>query len=83
MVGNLYPKWLGGLAVLGGLPTMIAGIGIAYTGFSEAAMSTNMPANSLLLVWMCILGGYLWGRGNALAKDPTTYDGQHSSRLEH
>ncbi len=71
MAGNLYPKWLGGLAILGGLPTMIAGIVIAYTGFSEAAMSINMPANSLLLVWMCILGGYMWSRGKALTKDST------------
>ena len=72
LAGNLYPKWIGGLAILGGLPTMIAGIVIAYTGFSEAAMSINMPANSLLLVWMCILGGYMWSRGKVPAKDPTT-----------
>jgi hypothetical protein len=72
LVNNLYPKWIGGLAILGGLPTMIAGIVIAYTGFSEAAMSINMPANSLLLVWMCILGGYMWNRGKAFPKAPTT-----------
>ena len=34
LVDPTYPKWLGGLAIVGGLPTMIAGVLIAYTGFS-------------------------------------------------
>ena len=29
----LYPKWVGGLAIGGGVPTMVAGVVIAYTGF--------------------------------------------------
>ena len=56
------PRWLGGLAILGGVPTMIAGIAIAYTGFSGLEMAINMPANSLLLIWMLILGAFLWRR---------------------
>jgi hypothetical protein len=57
-----YPAWLGAIAVLGGVPTMVAGIAMAYTGFSELEMTINMPANSILLVWMLILGGFMWRR---------------------
>ena len=32
--GRSYPKWMGAVAVLGGVPTVVGGIAIAYTGFS-------------------------------------------------
>jgi len=63
LVDNTYPKVVGGLAILGGVPTMVAGVVMAYTGFSELAMAINMPASSLLLVWMLILGGCMWRQG--------------------
>jgi hypothetical protein len=53
---------LGWLAVIGGVPTAIAGVVIAYTGFSGLAMSINMPSNSLLLIWMIALGILFWRR---------------------
>ncbi|HJV50184.1 MAG TPA: hypothetical protein VJ652_01920 [Noviherbaspirillum sp.] len=58
-----YPAWLAFLACLGGPSTMVAGVVIAYTGFSETAMTVNMPANILLLVWMALLGVFMWRRG--------------------
>jgi hypothetical protein len=57
-----FPKWLGILAIAGGAPTAIAGIVIAYTGFSASAMAINMPAGSFLLCWMVALGAYVWRR---------------------
>lgn len=63
LVDRTYPQWLGGLAIMGGVPTMVAGVMIAYTGFSGLAMAINMPANSLLLIWMLSLGGYMWRHG--------------------
>ena len=54
--GRSYPRWMGAVAVLGGVPTVGGGIAIAYTGFSGLAMSINMPANLLLVVWMLALG---------------------------
>jgi hypothetical protein len=59
-----FPKWLGFLAIAGGAPTAIAGIVIAYTGFSGLAMAINMPAGSLLLFWMVALGIYVWKKRN-------------------
>jgi len=57
-----FPKWFAGLAVAGGLSTMVAGVVMAYTGFSEPTMTISMPANLLLLSWMVALGGFMWRR---------------------
>jgi hypothetical protein len=42
---------------------MVAGVVMAYTGFSGLEMAINMPASALLLVWMLILGVLMWRRG--------------------
>jgi hypothetical protein len=57
-----YPWWLSGLAVISGALTIIAGGVMAYTGFSAITMEINMPANFLLLVWMCATGVMMWRR---------------------
>ena len=61
-----YPKWFAGVAIAGGVPTMVAGVVMAYTGFSGLAMAINMPANLLLLLWMLALAGFMWRRGEAV-----------------
>jgi hypothetical protein len=58
-----YPKWVGAIAIGAGIATMVAGIVMAYTGFSRLAMAINMPASSLLLVWMLAVGVLMWRRG--------------------
>jgi hypothetical protein len=62
IVDRAYPSWAGALAIVGGLPVAMAGIVIAYTGFSGLAMAINMPASSVLLVWMVALGMLMWRR---------------------
>jgi hypothetical protein len=62
LADRVYPKWLAGLAIVAGLPTMVAGGAMAYTGFSALAMTISMPANSLLLAWMLIVGVLMWRR---------------------
>jgi len=57
-----FVTWLGWLAIIGGIPTAIAGVVIAYTGFSGLAMSINMPSSSLILIWMMALGVLFWRR---------------------
>jgi hypothetical protein len=57
---SAYPKWMGALAASGGVLTSVAGVVIAYTGFSSLAMAINMPANCLLLVWTLALGVCMW-----------------------
>ncbi len=57
-----FVTWLGWLAIIGGISTAIAGVVIAYTGFSGLAMSINMPSSLLLLIWMIALGILFWHR---------------------
>jgi hypothetical protein len=57
-----FPRWLGALAIADGALTAIAGVVMAYTGFSDLAMVISMPAGSLLIAWMVILGVYAWKR---------------------
>lgn len=62
LADRTYPKWMGGLAIVGGVPTIVGGVVIAHTGFSGLAMAINMPANSILLAWMLTLGVLMWRR---------------------
>lgn len=55
-----FPTLLGVTAIAGGVPTAIAGVVMAYSGFSNSAMNINLPANSLVLCWMIALGVYVW-----------------------
>jgi hypothetical protein len=65
LVDSIYPKWVGGLAVVGGTLTTIAGAVMAYTGFSGLAMAINVPAGAFLLVWMFTVGVLMWRQGEA------------------
>lgn len=55
-------KWLGVIAVTGGALMIIAGIVTAHTGFSRLAMSIQMPANLMVLVWLLFVSAWLWRR---------------------
>jgi hypothetical protein len=55
-----YPKWFAALAIVNGPLALVAGVVMAYTGFSEAAMAISMPASSILLIWMLALGVLMW-----------------------
>ncbi len=61
-LSHTYPKWLGWLAVIAGVAVSLAGITTAYTGFSGLAMNINMPASSVVLVWVIIVGVLMWRR---------------------
>ncbi|HXC51218.1 MAG TPA: hypothetical protein VN634_10070 [Candidatus Limnocylindrales bacterium] len=56
-----FAPWIGWLAVFGGFTTACAGVVMAYTGFSDATMMINMPANFVLLLWMLAVGRILLG----------------------
>jgi hypothetical protein len=65
LVDRRFPRWLGVMAIGGGVPTAIAGIVIAYTGFSALAMDINLPANSVLLLWLIAWGIFDWTHSTA------------------
>jgi hypothetical protein len=60
LIDSRFPKWLGFVAIAGGIPTAISGVVIAYTGFSGLEMAIIMPSNILILVWMVAMGVYAW-----------------------
>jgi hypothetical protein len=64
---SAYPKWVGGLAFAGGVPTAAAGVVMASTGFSVLAMATAMPAHALLVIGMRTLGVLMWRRAGSEA----------------
>jgi len=66
---HTYPKWVGGLAIVGGVPATVAGVTMAYTGFSGLAMAINLPASSILLGWILALGVVMWRRGGVRPGD--------------
>jgi hypothetical protein len=69
LVDETYPAWVAALGIIGGVPTIVAGVLIAHTGFSGVAMTLNMPASALLMLWMVALAAYLWRtEGNAHAR---------------
>jgi hypothetical protein len=60
LIDPRFPKWLGLVAIGGGVPTAISGVVIAYTGFSGLEMAINMPSSIVILVWMVAMGVYAW-----------------------
>jgi hypothetical protein len=64
LVARVYPTWLGGLAILGGVLTTAAGVVMAYTGFSGLAMGINTVGSATVLVWMLALAAFMWRRGD-------------------
>ena len=61
-----YPRWVAVLALLGGIPTLVGGVLIAYTGFSSFAMRVYMPSSLLILVWVICVGALMWRRGTTV-----------------
>ena len=62
LIDGRLPKWLAVVAIVGGVPTAIAGMVMACTGFSNQAMVLGMPADALLILWLIALGIYGWKR---------------------
>ena len=68
---RIYPTWLAALAMASGIPMIVSGMVMAYSGFSGLSMAINMPASAILLVWMLTLGVLMW-RQNGVSLDDET-----------
>lgn len=60
VLSTRYPRWLGGIGLLGGLGTVAAGAAQASTGFSDLAMNLSMLASSVLLIWAILASVLMW-----------------------
>lgn len=59
-----YPMLHGRLAAAGGIASVLAGVVMAYTGFSPRAMTILMLASLALIAWIAALGAVMWRRAN-------------------
>jgi Domain of unknown function (DUF4386) len=55
-----YPDWLGWLGVAGGIGTIAGGMLSAFTGFSAVEMNVAMPSNLMLVIWLGLMGAFMW-----------------------
>jgi hypothetical protein len=62
-----FPRWLGWLAIAGGLSAVVASVLLAYTGFSGVAMTTTLAAGSLLLARIIIVAVWMWRLASSTA----------------
>jgi hypothetical protein len=62
LVDRRFPRWIGTIALMAGVPTAISGFAIAATGFSDVAMTISMPSSAALILWMIALGTIGWRR---------------------
>lgn len=60
LLDGRLPRWTGVLGIAGGAPTAVAGVVIAFTGFSGLELDMNMVAGVLIVLWMMVLGVYIW-----------------------
>jgi hypothetical protein len=64
--GNAYPRWLGWVAVFGGLGATLVGLVQAYTGTSQVTFLIIFPALAALLsFWLMVMGVLMWRRASA------------------
>ena len=62
-----YPPWIGVVAVAGGIGFAVAGVAMAFTGFSPLVMSLQMPASLLLLTWIVAVAAIMWRQAEKAA----------------
>ena len=56
LLDRRFPCLLGVVGIAGGLSLTAAGVVTAYSGFSPVAMSIELSAASLLLLWLLVIG---------------------------
>jgi hypothetical protein len=59
---NHYPRWLGWVAVVGGVGAAVGGVVMGYTGFSAQAMNLNIGSGAVLLLWVAVMAVLMWRR---------------------
>src|SRR3989442_2046022 len=67
VLSDVYPKWLGWVAVGGGLGSSLLGLHIGYHGASSLVFNILFPIFSILLTaWLFMMGGLLWRESGQL-----------------
>jgi uncharacterized membrane protein len=65
-LSDIYPKWLGWLALVLGIAGAVIGLVQAYEGPSDTLTNVIFPIVSILLtVWVLIIGAFMWKKTSA------------------
>jgi Domain of unknown function (DUF4386) len=63
-ISKLLSRWIGGLGIFAGAATIIAGVGVAYEGFSTSQALLSLVSTLISLAWLVILGIFMWRKTN-------------------
>ena len=64
---DLYPKWLGWVAVVGGIGNALMGIVLFYHGWSEVTNAAWTPFVLVVTLWLLVMGVLMWRKAGAAA----------------
>lgn len=66
VTSDVYPGWLGWVALLGGVASALVGLNQAYRGLSVVTTNILFPiVSTVLIVWFFIVGVLLWRKSGA------------------
>ncbi|MBI4562136.1 MAG: hypothetical protein HY724_08815, partial [Candidatus Rokubacteria bacterium] len=61
LTSDVYPKWLGWVAVLASIGSALVGLNLAYRGPSVLAANVLFPIFSIVItLWVLVMGVLLW-----------------------
>ena len=56
----LLSRWIGGFGIFAGAATIIAGVGVAYVGFSSSLALVSVVSTVTSFAWLGILSIFMW-----------------------
>ncbi|HEU4444583.1 MAG TPA: DUF4386 family protein [Nitrososphaeraceae archaeon] len=59
-MSNLLSRWIGGFGIFAGAATIIAGVGVAYVGFSSSLAVMSVLSTVTSFAWLAVLGIFMW-----------------------
>jgi len=66
VMSNVFPKWLGWIAVAGGVGMAVTGLSGISAGSLPLASSIGMPSTVLLTAWLLMMGSLMWRRSGVI-----------------
>ena len=64
---DLYPKWLGWVAVVGGVGNALMGIVLFYQGWSQVTNAAWTPFALVVTLWLLAMGVLMWRKASVAA----------------
>jgi hypothetical protein len=72
LASGIFHRWIGALGVFAGVATIILGVRVAYVGFATVGSIEDTVSTWTYLVWVVILGIFMWRKTTAKKMTTTT-----------